>query len=110
MRRQRLQSTACKVAWYPGSAEKYAAFKAKFPQATELGSKVEGATNDEGYFGWTFAEDLSPAQVAISPRTLSAVCISKDQADFGQSAGRGTLSVSLYAVQILSPSSNCRQM
>ena len=54
-----------KVAWYPGSAQKKAAFKRKFPKSSDLGVEVQADSRPEGYMPWSVADDLDPAQVCL---------------------------------------------
>ena len=67
--RERLAELPRRFAWYPGSDKRSAAFKAKFRDAEELGTAVEGGETSAGFLPWTFKSGLTPDQVG----TASAV-------------------------------------
>lgn len=64
--RARLDREPRRVAWYPGSEKRAAAFKAAIPGVEELGAIVEDdqqAAAPSSYMPWLFKAGLSPEQV-----------------------------------------------
>lgn len=63
--RNKLAALQKKVAWYPGSVERHSAFKARFPDAEELGTDGAGsdAKKPAAYLPWLFKSGLTPEQV-----------------------------------------------
>lgn len=62
--RRRLARLPKRVAWYPGSHQKHAAFKAKFAGVEELGADSSPAAKPTGYLPWLFKSGLSPDEVS----------------------------------------------
>lgn len=56
-----------RVAWYPGSEKRFAAFRSKFKDAEELGVQLgeDSEPKPEGYLPWLFKSGLSPAEVSF---------------------------------------------
>ena len=71
--RQRLAELPRRFAWYPGSEKRWAAFKAKFRDAAELGTPVDGGEQSAGFLPWVFKSGLTPDEV----RTARASTCSK---------------------------------
>ncbi|KAF8059215.1 ARC6 [Scenedesmus sp. PABB004] len=58
-----LDALQCRAPWYPGSAARLAAFRARFPAAMALGAPVPGEGQPEGHIQpqpWLLATGLSP--------------------------------------------------
>ena len=61
--KKQLEATSLRTAYYPGSEGKIAAFKAKFPDAEEIGSVQAGQEESVGPRGpWVFKTGLSPEE------------------------------------------------
>ena len=64
--RVRLDKEPRRVAWYPGSVERAAAFKKAIPGVEELGSVLDGREAQHApasYIPWLFKAGLSPEEV-----------------------------------------------
>ena len=75
--RKRLAELPRRFAWYPGSDKRSAAFKAKFRDAEELGTAVEGGETSAGFLPWIFKSGLTPDEVgaasAVAGKQLKTV-------------------------------------
>ena len=78
--RKRLAELPRRFAWYPGSDKRSAAFKAKFRDAEELGTAVEGGETSAGFLPWIFKSGLTPDEVgaasAVAGKQLKTVSFS----------------------------------
>eukprot|EP00884_Botryococcus_braunii_P012779 jgi/Botrbrau1/21501/Bobra.174_2s0009.2 len=68
--KRKLDALPRRVAWYPGSEKRAAAFQAAFPQAACLGYEVPQGHTTPACIPWMFASGLTPEQVN-PPSTLS---------------------------------------
>ena len=63
--RQRLAREPRRVAWYPGSTQKAAAFRSSLPGIEELGAAApaDAGAPPQAYLPWLFKAGLSPEEV-----------------------------------------------
>lgn len=66
--RQRLAREPRRVAWYPGSTQKAAAFRSSLPGIEELGAAApaDAGAPPQAYLPWLFKAGLSPEEVCDS--------------------------------------------